>query len=70
MPRKIPSRKLILWDELHVSLYGPTDIRNDSVARRCVGKLMTSIGHVIGECMKDRAKLSPILKRFRVKVRS
>ena len=46
MPRKTPP-KLILWDELHVSLYGPYDIRNNSVARGCVQNLMNSFRHVV-----------------------
>jgi hypothetical protein len=68
MPRKTPS--LVLWDELHISLYGPSDIRNNSVARRGVEKLMTSFRHVIRECMKDCRRQVPVLKRFRVKVQS
>src|SRR5208337_3218909 len=43
IPRKPPSMKLILWDELHVSIYGPSDIRNNSVARECVENLRTGL---------------------------
>ncbi len=67
MPRKTPP-KLILWDELHVSLYGPSDILNNSVARGCVEKLMNSFCHVVRRTMKDRAQQSSLLKRFRLKV--
>jgi hypothetical protein len=70
MPKKIPPAKLVLWDELHVSLYGPSDIRNNSVARRGVKKLMTSFRRVITECMKDRTQQSSVLKRFQIKVQS
>ncbi len=70
MPRKPPPAKLVLWDELHVSLYGPADIRNDSVARRGVEKLMTRFGHVIRGCMKDCSQQALVLKRFRVRVQS
>ncbi|HVN82236.1 MAG TPA: hypothetical protein VMW38_24845 [Terriglobia bacterium] len=70
MPRTTPSTKLVLWDELHISLYGPSDIRNDSVARRGVEKLMASFGHVIRKCMRDCRRQTPVLKRFRVRVQS
>jgi hypothetical protein len=70
MPRKTPSTKLVLWDELHVSLYGPSNIRNNSVARRSVENLMGGFGQAVKECMKDRAWQSSILKRFRIKVQS
>ena len=60
MPRNTPP-KLFLWDELHVSLYGPSDILNNSVARGCVEKLMNSFRHVVRRRMKDSrtAVLSP-----------
>jgi hypothetical protein len=71
MPRKTPSRKLILWDDLHVGLYGPPpDIPNDRAVRRCVLDLMSSFGGVVIKCMKDRARQIPTLNRFRVKVQS
>ena len=70
MPRKIPSTKLILWDETHVSLYGPSDIRNNNVARGSVEKLMNSFRHVVRKCMKDREQQLSLLKRFRLKVQS
>jgi hypothetical protein len=70
MPRKTPSTKMILWDELHVSLYGPSDIRNDCAARGNVEKLMNSFGHVVGECMKDCVRQTPVLKCFRLRVQS
>ena len=56
MPRKTPSTKLFLWDEIHVSLHGPSGIRNNIVARRNVEKWMNSFRHVIRECMKDRPR--------------
>jgi hypothetical protein len=68
MPRKTPSKKLILWDDLHVSLYGPSDIQNDRAVRGCVRDLMSSFGEVIRKCMKDRARQIPVLNRFRIKV--
>ena len=68
MPSKTPSTKLILWDELHVSLYGPADIQNDRAVRGCVQDLMNSFGEVIRNCMKDRARQIPVLSRFRIKV--
>ena len=70
MPRKPPPAKLILWDELHVSLYGPSDIRNNSVARGCVQDLLNSFRHVVRTRMKDCARQSFLLKRFRLKVQS
>ena len=68
MPRKTPSTKLILWDELHVSLYAPFDIQNDKAVRRHVRDLMNSFGEVVRKCMKDRARQFPVLNRFRIKV--
>jgi len=68
MPRKTPP--LVLWDELHVSLYGPSDIRNNRTIRRRVNNLIDSFGGVIRKCMRDCAKQVPVLKRFRVKVQS
>jgi len=70
MPRKTASTKLILWDELHVSLYGPSDIRNDTGVRGCVRDLMINFGEIVRKCMKDRARRNPILNRFRPKVQS
>ena len=70
MSRKPPPAKLVLWDELHVSLYGPSNMRNNGVARRGVEKLMARFRHVVRRCMKDRAQQSPLLKRFRLKVQS
>ncbi len=70
MPRKPLPETLILWDELHISLYGPSDIRNNSVARRCVEDLMNGFRHVVRQCMKDRTQQSSVLKRFRIKVHS
>ena len=68
MPRKTPSTKLILWDELHVSLYAPSDIQNDRVVRSHARDLMNSFGEVVRKCMKDRARQIPVLSRFRTKV--
>jgi hypothetical protein len=70
MPRKPPSTTLILWDELHVSLYGPSDMRNDRAIQRSVRDLMNSFGEVVRECMRDRARQFSVLKRFRVKLQS
>jgi hypothetical protein len=68
MPRKTPSTKLILWDELHVSLYGPSDIQNERGVRGSVRDLMISFGAVVRKCMKDRARQNPVLNRFRTRV--
>ena len=68
MPRKTLSTKLILWDELHLSLYGPSDIQNDRAVRRHVRDLMKNFGEIVRKCMKDRAGQIPILNRFRIKV--
>ena len=70
MPRKTPSTKLILWDDLHVSVYGPYDIHDDRAVRRRVRDLMNSFGKVIRQCMRDHAREFSVLKRFRVGVRS
>jgi len=70
MQRNIPSTKLVLWDELHVSLYGPSDIGNNSVVRRRVEALMISFRHVVRNCMKDGARQSSVLKHFRIRVQS
>ena len=70
MPRKTPSTKLILWDELHLSLYGPADIRNDRGVRGCVRDLMKSFGEMVRKCMKDRARQNLVLSRFRTRVQS
>jgi len=66
MSRKPPP--LVLWDELHVSIYGPSDIRNDSVARGRVQDLMNSFRHGVRKCMKESAQRYSALKRFRVEV--
>jgi hypothetical protein len=68
MPTKPPSTKLILWDELHVSLYGPSEIPNNRVVRGCVRDLMKSFGEVLRKCMKDRARQIAVLNRFRTRV--
>ena len=68
MPRKTPPTKLILWDELHVSLYGPGDIHVDRAVRRHVRDLLDSFGEVVRQCMKDLARQDPVLNRFRIKV--
>ena len=68
MPTKTPSTKLILWDDLHVSLYGPADIQNDRTVRRHARDLMNSFAEIVRKCMKDRARQIPVLSRFRIKV--
>ena len=70
MPRKTPSTKLILWDDLHVSLYGPSDLQNEKAVRRRVRDLIKSFGEIVRKCMKDRARRNPVLNRFRTKVQS
>ena len=68
MPRKTPSTKLILWDDLHVSLYGPSDIHDDRAVRRHVRDLLDSFGEVVRKCMKDHGRQIPVLSRFQLKV--
>jgi hypothetical protein len=70
MPRKPPSTKLILWDELHVILYGPSDTPNDRGVRGYVQDLMNSFGEVVRQCTKDRARQIPALKRIWVELQS
>jgi hypothetical protein len=66
----LPPAKLMFWDDLHVSIYGPSDVQNYRVARRRVEALMSNFCKVIRECMKDQAREFPGLKRFRVRVQS
>ena len=68
MPRNTPSTKLILWDELHVSLYGPSDIQHDRAVRSSVRDLMINFGEIVRKCMKERARQIHVLSRFQVKV--
>lgn len=68
MPRKTPTANLVFWDELHVSLYGPSNVENYRMTRRHVEALLNSFGKVIRECMKGQVREFPVLKRFQVKV--
>jgi len=70
MPRKTPSKRLILWDGLHVSLYGPSDIRNARAVRGSVRDLLKGFGEVVTKCTKDRARQIPVLNHFQVRVQS
>jgi hypothetical protein len=56
MPANMPSTKPILWDDLHISLYGPAYIRNDRAVRSCVRTLMKNFGEIVRKCMKDHAR--------------
>jgi len=68
MPRQTPPARLVLWDDLHLNLYGPAHIENYRTARWRVAALMNSFSQAIRDCMKDQVREFPVLKRFRVKV--
>ena len=70
MPRKPPSAKLVLWADLHVTVYGPAGTQAYRMTRRRVDVLINSFAEVIRECMKDQARQFPVLKVFRVRVQS
>jgi hypothetical protein len=65
---KTKPKKRILWDDLHVSVYGPRSLQHNKSVRGCVEDLTCTFALVIKQCLKDCADESPVLKRFRVKV--
>ncbi len=62
------SDRQVLWNDLRVTVYGPTRLERDRAACARVEELMAELADAAKRCFRDCVKRSPVLEHFRVEV--
>ena len=62
-------KHLITFNSLHISVLGPGELRKNRAANGCVTDFLRTVEHDTRHLLKECAKISPELKRFRLQFR-
>ena len=67
MKQEQESKQLITFNSLHIEVLGPRELGNSQHAIRGVKEFLHRAELDVGELLRERGEMSPILKGFRLR---